>query len=76
MLNILISEVEIIENFKEYLKGEDIDENNIFFEDVNDYLMLMYFDFFDNIDTVEEREAVEEHIENIIYSNFNINTEV
>lgn len=75
MLNILISEVEIIENFKEYLKGEDIDENNISFEDVNDYLMLMYFDFFDNVDTVEEREAVEEHIENTIYSNFNINTE-
>lgn len=75
MLNILISEAEIIENFREYLKCEDIDENNISFEDVNDYLMLMYFDFFDNIDTVEEREAVEEHIENIIYSNFNINME-
>lgn len=75
MLNMLIEENVVINDFKEYLEAEDIQEDNINFKDVNDYLMLMYFDFFDNIDTVEEREAVEEHIENIIYSNFNINME-
>lgn len=75
MLNVLIEENVVINDFKEYLEAEDIREDNINFEDVNNYLMLMYFNFFDNVDTVEEREAVEEHIENIIYSNFNINTE-
>lgn len=75
MLNVLIEENVIINDFKKYLEAEDIQEYNINFEDVNDYLMLMYFDFFDNTDTVEEREAIEEYIENIIYKNFNINTE-
>lgn len=75
MLNVLVEENVVINDFKEYLEAEDIQEDNINFEDVNDYLMFMWYDFFDNIDTVEEREAVEEEIERIIYENFNINTE-
>ena len=75
MLNVLIEENVVINDFKEYLEAEDIQENNINFEDVNNYLMFMWYDFFDNIDTVEEREVVEEEIERIIYENFNINTE-
>ena len=75
MLNVLIEENVVINDFKEYLEAEDIQEDNINFEDVNNYLMFMWYDFFDNIGTVEEREAVEEEIERIIYENFNINTE-
>ena len=75
MLNVLIEENVVINDFKEHLEAEDIQEDNINFEDVNNYLMFMWYDFFDNIDTVEEREAVEEEIERIIYENFNINTE-
>ena len=75
MLNVWIEENVVINDFKEYLEAEDIQENNINFEDVNNYLMFMWYDFFDNIDTVEEREVVEEEIERIIYENFNINTE-
>lgn len=75
MLNVLIEENVIVNDFSEYLRAEDINADEICFQDVNDYLMLMYFDFFDNIDTVEEREAAEEEIENIIYKNFNINME-
>ena len=75
MLNILIEENVVINYFKEYLEAEDIQEDNINFEDVNNYLMFMWYDFFDNIDTIEEREATEEEIERIIYENFNVNTE-
>lgn len=75
MLNVLIEENVVINNFKDYLQAEDIDINNINFQDVNDYLMFMWYDFFDNIDTVEEREAAEEEIERIIYENFNVNVE-
>ena len=75
MLNILIEENVVINDFKEYLEAEDIQEDNINFEDVNNYLMFMWYDFFDNIDTIEEREATEEEIERIIYENFNVNTE-
>ena len=75
MLNVLIEENVVINDFKDYLQAEDIDINNINFQDVNDYLMFMWYDFFDNIDTVEEREAAEEEIERVIYENFNVNVE-
>lgn len=75
MLNVLIEENVVINDFKEYLEAENIQEDNINFEDVNNYLMFMWYDFFDNIDTVEEREAAEEEIERIIYENFNVNME-
>lgn len=70
-----VKKEDVIEDFTEYLKVEDININNISFEDVNDYLSLMYFDIFDNVDTIEDREAAEEEIEQIIYENFNVNME-
>lgn len=75
MCNYLITVSEVIDDFADFLEAHDIDKNNISFHDVNDYLMYMYFDIFDNIEEEEDREAVEEEIENIIYNNFNINVE-
>ena len=66
-----IKENEIIEDFRNYLKCEDLDEDYIYFQDVNEYLMYMYYEIFDNIDA-EERENVEEYIEQVIYKNFEI----
>lgn len=76
MLNVLIEENVVINDFKEYLKAEDISADEIYFQNVNDYLMFMWYDFFDNIDTVEEREEAEEEIERIIYKNFNVETDL
>lgn len=63
---------DIVEDFRDYLKSENIDEDYIYYGDVNEYLSLMYFDIFDNVDTEEEREAAEEYIERVIYANFKV----
>lgn len=67
-----ISEKDVINDFKEYLNDYGIKETQITYEDVNDYLMGIYFDIFDNVESIEDAELIQDEIEKIIYENFNV----
>ena len=67
-----VDEKVVINDFKNYLEEYDIKEAEISFQDVNDYLSSMYFDIFDNIESIEDMQLIEERIENIIYHNFQV----
>lgn len=80
MLNYLIEENEVINDFQNFLEEYEIDKNNINYENVNNYLQSCYFDVFDTIDSFEIdaciiKDEMLEEIENIIYNNFKINME-
>jgi hypothetical protein len=62
---------EIIINFKEYLEETGTKENEITFEDVNDYITGLHFDIVDEYGSIDA-VLVEEDIEKVIYENFNI----
>ena len=67
-----VDEKVVINDFKNYLEEYDIKEAEISFQNVNDYLSSMYFDIFDNIESIEDMQLIEEEIENIIYNNFKV----
>lgn len=67
-----VDEKVVINDFKNYLEEYDIKEAEISFQNVNDYLSSMYFDIFDNIESIEDMQLIEEEIENIIYNNFQV----
>lgn len=67
-----IKEIEVINEFRDYLDDYGIKETQITFEDVNDFLAGIYFDIFDNVESIEDLQLIETEIENIIYKNFNV----
>ena len=67
-----VDEKVVINDFKNYLEEYDIKDAEISFQDVNDYLSSMYFDIFDNVESIEDMQLIEERIENIIYNNFQV----
>lgn len=71
-----ITENDIIQDFQEWCFAKRINyKKPIYFEEVNNYIMYCYYDAFDNIGNIEDIEPIQEAIEQVIYNNFNIDTE-
>lgn len=67
-----MEEKEIIKNFNIYLEEYGIKQNEITFEDVNDYMQSIHFDIVNEAENFGDIEIIENEIEKIIYENFKI----
>ena len=56
--------------FKEFLKNNDIEKINK--NTIEDFITSMYYDLFDNLDSIEEIAATENNIRKKLYSIYNI----
>ena len=56
--------------FKEFLQNNDIEKINK--NTIEDFITSMYYDLFDNLDSIEEIAATENDIRKKLYSIYNI----
>ena len=56
--------------FEEFLQNNDIEKINK--NTIEDFITSMYYDLFDNLDSIEEIEATENNIRKKLYSIYNI----
>ena len=59
-----------IESFKEYLEGELIEESEVTYKNISNYLACMHFDIIDEVESIEDKLYIEEIIEKILRERF------